>query len=323
MYENWAHTDPILEGPLTGDNTLCEDIVAQINRVFPAPSPTLSSTLSFSNSNCHSNSPSPSTPLSCDGEKNAKSDSDVESGPGSLIRNVSSVSTEDLFPRNNVLVDKCPRCLLPVGIPSQNRLKEKSINEVVSIVYDRLDTVTNYSSSAIRMEKDVVKEVVVNEHYSSRANVTYVTAYSILSGRENDNDNDDDYLVGESQSSGCCCCVDVDVGVRGCDDLKGVERERERMGRSNGENEQKRKTNLNMNSNHEEQLSDDNDDDKYHESARREREEERDREREEVLSSQFDELKKVKRVPSDVKDDLSDCRVPSLMVAIARFVNPF
>jgi hypothetical protein len=38
MYEGWAHTDPILEGPLIGDNTLCIDIVTQIKKTFP-PSP--------------------------------------------------------------------------------------------------------------------------------------------------------------------------------------------------------------------------------------------------------------------------------------------
>ena len=37
MYEGWAHTDPILEGPLSGDITLCRDIVMQINRIFPTP----------------------------------------------------------------------------------------------------------------------------------------------------------------------------------------------------------------------------------------------------------------------------------------------
>ena len=35
MYEGWAHTDAILEGPLSGDNTLCADLVMQIKTVFP------------------------------------------------------------------------------------------------------------------------------------------------------------------------------------------------------------------------------------------------------------------------------------------------
>ena len=322
MYENWAHTDPILEGPLTGDNTLCEDIVAQIKRVFPASSPTLSSTLSFSNR--HSNSPSPSTPLSCEGEKNAKSDSDADSGPGSLIRNVSSVSTEDLFPRNTV--DKCPRCLLQLGA-SRIRLEEKNISEVVNIVYDSFNTETNYTSSAMRPEKDAVKEVVVDEHYTSRANVTYVTAFSILTGR----DNGDDYLVGESQPSSHCCCVDegegvavgVGVGVGRFDDLKEKVKERQNERGYNEDCQQKKKTNTNSKT---EQVSSDDEIDNQNENARRDREKDREREREELLSSQFDELKRARRERCDLKDekdDLSDCRVPSLMVAVARFVNPF
>lgn len=36
MYKGWAHTDAILEGPLTGDNTLCRDIVAEIIKIFPS-----------------------------------------------------------------------------------------------------------------------------------------------------------------------------------------------------------------------------------------------------------------------------------------------
>ena len=30
MYEEWAHTDAILEGPVRGDCTLCNDMVKQV-----------------------------------------------------------------------------------------------------------------------------------------------------------------------------------------------------------------------------------------------------------------------------------------------------
>ena len=45
MYEGWAHTDAILEAPLSGDMTLCLDILTQIRTVFPvtaSPSPPIS-----------------------------------------------------------------------------------------------------------------------------------------------------------------------------------------------------------------------------------------------------------------------------------------
>ena len=103
MYEGWAHTDAILEGPLTGDNALCEDIITQIRRVFPnSPISTTAESSSsrasfdasgnFLSSSSTTNSQSNSHPT--------RARSRTNSIPQSLIHLTTSVSTDDLFPSN-------------------------------------------------------------------------------------------------------------------------------------------------------------------------------------------------------------------------------
>lgn len=101
MYEGWAHTDAILEGPLTGDNALCEDIITQIRRAFPnTPVSTTAESSSsrasfdasgnFLSSSSTTNSHSQSQP-NCTRSR-------TNSIPQSLIHLTSSASTDDLFP---------------------------------------------------------------------------------------------------------------------------------------------------------------------------------------------------------------------------------
>ena len=99
MYEGWAHTDAILEGPLTGDNALCEDIIAQIRRTFPiTPVSTTSSSSSRASFDASGNILfSTSTSNSQTHTQPTRARSRTNSIPQSFINLTPSASTEDLL----------------------------------------------------------------------------------------------------------------------------------------------------------------------------------------------------------------------------------
>ena len=103
MYEGWAHTDAILEGPLTGDNALCEDIITQIRRAFPNTpvSTTAESSSSRASFDASGNFLSSSSTTNSQSQSQSQPNcvrSRTNSIPQSLIHLTSSASTDDLFP---------------------------------------------------------------------------------------------------------------------------------------------------------------------------------------------------------------------------------
>lgn len=99
MYEGWAHTDAILEGPLTGDNALCEDIIAQIRRTFPVTSVSTSSSSSSRASFDASGNilSSTSTSNSQTHSQPTRARTRTNPIPHSFINLTPSASTEDLL----------------------------------------------------------------------------------------------------------------------------------------------------------------------------------------------------------------------------------
>lgn len=99
MYEGWAHTDAILEAPLTGDNALCEDIIAQIRRTFPiTPVSTTSSSSSRASFDASGNIlSSTSTSNSQTHSQPTRKRSRTNSIPQPFMNLTPSASTEDLL----------------------------------------------------------------------------------------------------------------------------------------------------------------------------------------------------------------------------------
>jgi hypothetical protein len=98
MYEGWAHTDTILEGPLTGDNSLCEDIIAQIRRTFPITPVSTTSSSSRASFDASGNIlSSTSTTNSQSHSQPTRARSRTNSIPQSLVNLTPSASREDLL----------------------------------------------------------------------------------------------------------------------------------------------------------------------------------------------------------------------------------
>jgi hypothetical protein len=198
MYEGWAHTDPILEGPLIGDNTLCIDIMTQIKKTFPPspPPPPLASvpaapSTEFSASTSASSAQPSALSAADSGIQNgftasslissafptpsslrprpllipqalsmSRSDSQSNSEEGSSIRNTSSVSTDDLF--SAAIQDNKPNGKLVKKVPKNSRKNssEKSTMNGARTMNSPVSVSTVCPRCALRFRLAATKSVI-------------------------------------------------------------------------------------------------------------------------------------------------------------------
>ena len=332
MYEGWAHTDAILEGPLTGDNALCEDIITQIRRAFPntpvsTTAESSSSRASFDASGNFLSSSSTSNSHSQSQSNCARSR--TNSIPQSLIHLTSSASMDNLFPsefngnmsgripvsvlkgNGTALIDSrdnvwaravCSRCSLRCSAGNVNNA-QNSHGECHDSISDILEQNGRYDSGHDRDLHNLLNDTGARDKSiflsKCESRVSHVVAVPVpapvseahVHGNGNGNGNGKD----SGKGNGNGILPSTDSSCFGTELLKTQEEERRCSCYGTQTNTH---TNSDKNTNPNEDML--------------------------VNALNYNKNKKKKGdIGFQSCDSFADCRVPSLLVGVARWVNPF